>query len=245
MNKTFKGGNVLWVISFTIVLLCAAGLLFLMLQEKTKRIETEQELSETKKAKRVVELNLDRSQLKLIQLKEQAQMLARQFEQEKKNYQSALEKIDKKDIQVKKLENNLVSKEKQRTTLANALAQLRERYDSLEEKFREVKRQVKEFKKEPDKSAARPGVKLKKIIVKPKKKLSAKVLVVNREFHFVVIDLGKKDAVSIGDEFVVYRNSQEIGKVKVEKVYDAMCTASILPGSQKEEISEDNIVKSF
>ena len=100
-NNTFKAGSVLWIIVTIIALLSAGGLLFLMLQEKTKRIETEQELSETEKAKRVVEINLDRTQLELIQFKEQAQMLAKQFEQEKKNYQSVLEKPDFHQIEVK------------------------------------------------------------------------------------------------------------------------------------------------
>ena len=54
MNKAFKGGNALWVIITIISLLCAAGLLFFMLQERTKIIESEQQLTRTEKAKRAV-----------------------------------------------------------------------------------------------------------------------------------------------------------------------------------------------
>ena len=71
------------------------------------------------------------------------------------------------------------------------------------------------------------------------------MLVVNNEVHFVVIDLGRKDGVNVGNKLVIYQGSEEIGRVQVEKVYDAMSTASILPGSQEHKISEDSVVKSF
>ena len=82
-------------------------------------------------------------------------------------------------------------------------------------------------------------------MVKPKQKLSGKVLVVNTEFHFVFIDLGRKDNVSLGDEFLVYRGSQKVATIQVEKVYGSMATAAILAGSQEQEIFEDCVVKSF
>ncbi len=245
MGKTFKAGNVLWVISFIISLLCAVGLLFFMLQEKASRIELEQQLSELQNAKKATEIKLDRAQLELMQLKEKAQVLAKQVEQEKKSYQAAIEDVDKKKAQLKELEANLASEKKQRLSLANALAQLREKQESLQEQLKQAKQQMQGPHRPSAASAPRSGVELKKIVVKPKKELSGKVLVVNKEFHFVVIDLGKKDEVGVGDEFVVYRNSQDIGKVKVEKAYEAMCTASILPGSQEEKINEESIVESF
>ena len=116
---------------------------------------------------------------------------------------------------------------------------MRENYDRLEEKLRESEQKIGLFGRKSS------GVKLEKIVVQPRKKLNGKVLVVNREFHFVVIDLGKEDAVRVSDEFVVYRGSEEIGKVQVERVYDAMSTAAILAGSQEELISENSVVESL
>ena len=48
-----------------------------------------------------------------------------------------------------------------------------------------------------------------------------------------------------GEELAVYQGSKEVGKVQVEKIYDAMSTAAILSGSQEQEITEDSVVKSF
>ena len=52
-----------------------------------------------------------------------------------------------------------------------------------------------------------------------------KVLIVNKEFNFVVINLGSKDKVSLGDEFQVSRAGKPIGDIKVEKVHEFMSAA--------------------
>ena len=245
MNKASKGGSVLWIIMTIISLFCVVGLLLFMLQERSKRIETEQKLSDSVKAKRSLEIKLDHAQLDLIRLKDQAEVLAKQVEQEKKGYRDALENLAKKDRQLTELESELADEKKQRVGLTNTLAQLRESHKDLAEELKESKVKFEDFKGQPTKFTGKPSVNLRKIVVKPKKQLSGKVLVINREFHFVVIDLGRKNGVNLGDEFVVYRHAQEVGKVQVEKVYDGMSTAAILSGSEEFEIDEGSIIKSF
>lgn len=245
MTEEVKGGNTLWTVISIISLLCAVTLLFFMLQERTKRIGTEQRLSDTQKAKRSIEIKLDHARSELIQLQDKAMVLAEQVEQEKRSYQLVLADLEEKDAQIKELGNSLTNEKKQRTGLADTLAQMRENYDSLEEKLKEARLKLEELNGQTSAFKDKRGVELKRIVVKPKKKLSGNVLVVNREFKFVVIDLGRKDGVGVGDEFRIYRGSEEIGKVQIEKVYDAMSTAAILSGSQEQEIDEDTIVKSF
>jgi hypothetical protein len=57
------------------------------------------------------------------------------------------------------------------------------------------------------------------------KGLEGKVMIVNKEFNFVVINLGSKDKISVGDEFVVSRAGKSIGDLKVEKVHEFMSAA--------------------
>ncbi len=238
MDKAFKGGSVLWISVSAICLFCAVTLLFFMFQEKNRRIETEERLVSVEKAKRTVEIKLDHAQIETTQLKEQARLLARQAEEDKRRVQAALAQLEGKDLNIKELETSLANEKRQRTDLANRLAQLRETCDRLEDRLEEARRGYAD-------SSGRAGVELKRIVVKPKKQLEGKVLVVNREFHFVVIDLGRQDKVGLGDEFLVYQQAKEIGKVQVEKIYDTMSTAVILPGSQEAAILEDTVVKSF
>lgn len=245
MNKAFKGGNVLWIVLGAIFLLSTSGVLFLMFQERGKRIAAEEQLVLTKKLQEALQLKLNNAQIELIQYKDQAQVLTEQLEEKEKNYQVALAEVDKIDAQLKGMESDLVNEKQQRSSLANALAQLRENYDGLEEKLLLAEQEAENLRGQSDQSTGRGGVELKKIVVAPKKDLTGKVLIVNREFHFVVIDLGREDGISVGDQFKIYQGSQEIGQVKIEKIYNAMSTAAILAGSQEQNISEDSSVKFF
>ncbi len=74
-------------------------------------------------------------------------------------------------------------------------------------------------------------------------KLVGQVLVVNKEFAFVVINLGQKDGLKESLVFDVYRGQQFLGKVQVERIYDTMSSAVILPEFNKEEIKEGDMVK--
>ncbi len=57
------------------------------------------------------------------------------------------------------------------------------------------------------------------------KSLEGKIVVVNKENNFVVLNLGSKDGVNMGDEFSVSRAGKTIGSVKVEKVHESMSAA--------------------
>ena len=72
-----------------------------------------------------------------------------------------------------------------------------------------------------------------------------RVVVVNREYDFIVMNLGKNQGIAIGQELQVVRDHSVLGKVKVEKVYDELSAATILPESQKESIREGDLVKAI
>jgi len=69
--------------------------------------------------------------------------------------------------------------------------------------------------------------------------LEGKVMIVNKEFNFAVINLGSKDKVEVGDEFRVSRDGKYIGDLKVEKVHESMSAAGFIP-ELKELIKEND-----
>ena len=69
------------------------------------------------------------------------------------------------------------------------------------------------------------------------------IVVVNREYDFIVMNLGRHHGLSVGQEFAVVRGGDVLGKVKVEKVYDELSAAAILPESKKEAIREGDLVR--
>jgi hypothetical protein len=243
MNKEPKGGNTLWVVLTIICLLSAGALSYFMLQERAQRLETEAELLEQARLKKAIQNKLDQTQLELIHVKDQAKMLEQELVTRKRAYQKTLDTLERGQQQVKRLERELTNERKQRRNLNLAFAQLKQNYTNLAQRLTETKQKTELLHKELEQPPVRTGVELKKIVVKPRiYKLSGTVLVVNKEFNFVVIDLGLKQGIKVGDEFLIYQDSEEIAKIRVEKVYDLMSTASILFGSQKDKISEEDIV---
>ncbi len=71
------------------------------------------------------------------------------------------------------------------------------------------------------------------------------VVVINREYDFVVVNLGKNHGVAVGQEFQIARGKEVLGRVKVEKVYDELSAAAILPDSKKSSIREGDTVRAL
>jgi hypothetical protein len=72
--------------------------------------------------------------------------------------------------------------------------------------------------------------------------LEGKVLVVNRDYNFVVINLGSQQGIKLDDEFAVYHKEKYIGDIKVEKLHDSMSAAGFVSTQIKDKIAEGDKV---
>ena len=74
--------------------------------------------------------------------------------------------------------------------------------------------------------------------------LEGKVLKINRDYNFVVINLGSKDGIREGEIFSTYHNNKYIGNVKVETLHETSAAAGFLSNDIKNNISEgDKVVQ--
>jgi len=74
--------------------------------------------------------------------------------------------------------------------------------------------------------------------------LNGKILAINNEHNFVIINLGKKDKVKKGMVFLVYREKKLIGKVEAEDVYKDMTSCVMLPWMTNEDFKiDDGVLK--
>jgi hypothetical protein len=73
--------------------------------------------------------------------------------------------------------------------------------------------------------------------------LTASVMVVNRKYNFIVVNMGKADGVAVGSRLDVYRNEKLIAKTKVEKLYDKMSASALLPEWKGANIREGDTVQ--
>jgi len=94
--------------------------------------------------------------------------------------------------------------------------------------------------KAPAKPADKPSAKQSKQKSAPA--LKGKVLVVNKDYSFVVINLGNKEGVGVGNVFSLYHGNKYIGDVKVEKVHDSMSAADFGSPSMKDAVAEGDKV---
>ncbi|MBI4115078.1 MAG: hypothetical protein HY447_00725, partial [Candidatus Omnitrophica bacterium] len=69
------------------------------------------------------------------------------------------------------------------------------------------------------------------------------VLSVNRQFNFVVVNMGLRDRLKIGDQLRIEENGKLIGRVQVEKLYENFSACTILEEIKPAKIQEGNLVR--
>ncbi|MFH1577898.1 MAG: hypothetical protein ABIC18_02350, partial [Candidatus Omnitrophota bacterium] len=72
--------------------------------------------------------------------------------------------------------------------------------------------------------------------------LKGKVLLINKDYNFIIIDLGSNDGAGISDVFSVYRNNNYIGDIQVEKLQETMSACGFLSGKSIGAIKESDQV---
>ncbi|MCM8762758.1 MAG: hypothetical protein NC829_00015 [Candidatus Omnitrophica bacterium] len=90
-------------------------------------------------------------------------------------------------------------------------------------------------------AAKADNIELGQIVVNPSKPtqpLDGEVLVLNKEYNFAVVNLGRKDGLSDGDTIAIYENEKLIGEVKVEKLQDAMVAVDLVTPRLKDKLVE-------
>ncbi len=69
-----------------------------------------------------------------------------------------------------------------------------------------------------------------------------KILTVNKDYDFAVIDLGSQNGVMVGQIFSVYGKSGYIGDIRIEKAHNSLSAAGFITSGIKDKISEGNKV---
>jgi hypothetical protein len=261
--------TVFLIILIIITLALSGGGFYLFQKEKLKTQELEAKLDDLNKKQLASETKLQESkkliselQFKLEGTKKQIDTLNSDLEQQKKDRTESMAKMEqlKLDLEEQKvlrldLEKKFAQSQEEIRKAVVQIKDLDSKKVTLESKLRELEARTQE-------------VELGKIVVSPESLasepkdygsqsvsaemasqpqilgLQGKVLVVNKEYNFVVMNLGAKDGVDVGDEFSIYHNNKYIGDIKVEKVHESMAAAGFLTSDVKDKINEgDKIVQ--
>lgn len=223
--------------------------------EQSKRESVEKQLMQTVQEKETVEKDLEETikvkvnlETQLKDLETKMQGISKELENEKQLKEDALTKLDKAQKDTEGMRTQLDSEKRSRLVLTTEKARLSDELTRAKKDYDSIKTQLEQLKRVKDALEAKVSemlvkqqAELEKIVVTPKD-IEGKVLVVNKEFGFVVVNIGEKDGVKVGTPLNVYRDDKLVGKVQVDKVYPAMSGASILPET-KGILKENDIVK--
>lgn len=163
--------------------------------------------------------------------------------------------IQEENISLKSQVEQLTSRKdilvKQLAELENKNKSLEDKFNEMDKLLKEKMVQVESIKKklEQAKNSANAivqngdSVELSPIVIHPqgslgmrpqitapvieKGSLAGKVIAVNKENGFVVIDMGSEQGVSMGDTFKVYNNNKVLALLKVIQVRDAISACDI------------------
>ena len=211
--------------SALIVLLLITSITYYILnkKEKTLRIYTQEELSKTIVKKRFIENKLEDT----IIAKKTVQ---KELNTEKRKRFALETEIEEKEEQIRlslsRLQKEIVAR---RETEAQLVITMKEK-GILEAKISKLTKKTGAFE-------------LERIVVKTTPILVGRVLMVNREYDFIVADLDRGDNVKLGDVLSVYRNEKFIARVQVERLEENICAAAVLPGWQNVEFNESDEVR--
>ena len=220
----------------------------------------EQEKEELTKAKETLESQLNDATSKAKQIEEQ-------FAAEKRNREAMAADLSRAQSEAGDLRTRLESERREKLDLTEELSKAKQSYRSLSNELttlRQAKEALEKRVKEmlsaqtneadrivvtPTPSAevpVRPSQQPQKptaVSTVPGKSLEGKVLVVNREFNFVVVNLGSKSGIKEGTRVSVLRGDKSLGTAQVEKLYENMAAATIMTEEKKGQIKEGDTVK--
>lgn len=256
------------IVLLIISLSLAGGIFYLLDKEQAKNLALQGELEETRAKYMKSESELQGANkristldLELTEAESKIEAINNELGQEKIIRQEALAQIGQLKVDLEEQRGQKLDLEKQLNQAQDEAKKTKEQLDQLVSQKVDLESKIKELETKFQ------GVELGKIVVNPetgaveaetqeaaegllkpedgksKKNIQAqtaqgKVLVINKDYNFVVINLGSKDGVEIGEVFSIYRNNKYIGEVKVEKVHDSMSAAGFLSTEIKGKIRE-------
>jgi hypothetical protein len=207
--------------------------------ERNLRKETDKALSEAQGKLKLAE---DANEQLTRDLQEAKQIEASLVEERKnveRDLNAAKEQIAKLESDLQKAANDAKAVEE--------LAKTSSDKEKVEQELTKVREEKTKLEMELQKrTGSIPGsVDVGEVKVLTGKRFSGSVLVVNKRYDFVVIDIGKDHGMETGVILILHRGKKFLGKVIVEKVYERMSAASIMKDWMQAEPEVGDGVKKY
>ncbi len=268
MKDNFGKVMTVFLVIFTILLISSTAIsIFLFQKEREFRKDAEADLQvfKTREASLQAELEQAKKQVALLQennkeADERINSLLDDLELEKGLREELKSEVSKlRDS----LQTESAGKDQIRQELNRQLTESQERLKTLEASLTEEKNRRQEFetlsvqlqeKVKQLESQAVPGVSgvppaaegenvdLEPIVVRSEESGEGRILTVDNDNEFVIVDLGEKDGVSAGTVMSIYRGEEYLGDVQVNRVQSEMSAADFIPPLSAKGVSKNDRV---
>jgi len=256
MSKTFK--IVLALLIVASVVSAAIAVIGFMAKEREymKRLIVEDKLAATLKEKRSLEKELetaksakDQSEAKITKLEEKLKGVAADLDGIKQKGEAAIVELETKKTELAKIKIDLDSEKKEKLAISKTLDALQSDYDKTKKEAVRLANEKIDLEKKIQELQEKQSVNLDKIVVNTNEEsqgqkpvMEGKVLVVNKEYSFIVTDIGQDKNIQKGMKFDVMDGAKFLGQAEIDKVYDTMSSAAILPGAKINDMKKGNVI---
>lgn len=260
MNPKVK--VVFTVLIILISLSLAGGGFYLYKTETAKNVELEDKIEELSTKQKIAEAKFVEAQRIQVTLDEklkdalaQIEILNTKLTMEQSAKDEALAKMEA-------MRSDLEAQKDLRLDLEKKLAQAQGDVRSIQDKLTVIDKEKGDLESKVSDLEAKSNVELGKIVVSPETKQTkksnkatvekaspakgeeGKIMVINKEYNFAVINLGSKDGLNVGDQFSIYRSNKFIGDLKIEKLQESMSAAGFVTDGIKDKAKEgDKVIK--
>ena len=250
-----KKGSFYLALALCLVFLVASGYLYMQWDNTKKELVSAQQEAESirsmlaQKERNMVDLqdeisrkqNFEERQKKnidsLSQSLERANMRISELETLLQENKSAVEEVEAIKL---KLTTAITDKEELERELARHKKEMGQEIEQLKEQKLELEQKLQEVTGEI------PGaVKIENVKILTGKKFAGKVLVVNKKYNFIIVNIGKDDGIEDGTVLIVHRGKKFIGKAAVKRTYKNMSAADLIDDWKQDEVNKGDGVKKF
>lgn len=203
--------------------------------EKTRRVQVENDL-DTQKSENT-KLTLAYSQIA-----EARKELEKALETEKKRAVTIQSTLEQEKKGRSEAEQEFRKTQEELNNMKLEYQGLTQELEILQQKLKDLRGgSLESLRQAPGKDAAE--VEIPPVVVTAGASDAAEVLVVNREFNFVVVDKGSSEGLTKGELLTVSHGGKAIARIQVEKVYDHFSACAILEENKSPGVQEGDLVK--
>lgn len=174
--------------------------------------------------------DLENTRAELANTKAELETAKNQIVQLTETIRAKDQELEEKSTLIAGLEEEKSTLETQVADLTTQVASLQDQIAQLEEDKSVLETQLEKCDKELHKEITmKPGT-------------TGTIVYANKDWNFVVIDIGSDAGVQATAEMIVHRNDDMIGKIKISAVRDNVAIAEVLPDYQKATVKEGDDV---